>query len=703
MNRWGRGLTVIALLTLGCTEPPLELPTVESNLESPLREPALAGTLLPEARVTDYLLEAHLDAEKHQVEGRARVIWRNASEVAVERMPFHLYMNGFRAEDTAWMTSSRGRHRQNQQSDEGSWGYIDVRSVHLLPGPTGLDQAFEPMPGEAVSLPFAELDEPSLMEVELPAPVAPGETVALDLEFTTQLPRVLARTGYSGDFHAVAQWYPKLGVLEKDGTWNAHDFTVRDEFFADFGHYVVHLDVPERMVVGATGLRTAERLQDERKLLTYEAEMVHDFVFMTDPNFVEHSILHEGVYVRQLIQPEHVEDADVHMTAQLEAFESYENRYGSYPWSTLTIVHPPEGGEGAGGMEYPTFFTTSDRAQIPGWVRRYVFEERMSGVRTTVHEFGHQYFQGLLASREHEQPWLDEGLNSFSNHMAHLDQYSEDPWVLDFFGNRLYSEELERLGSDFVGGLDALDQPARAFDSLTGSFRAIYIKTSVVLVTLRNLVGHEAFDRAFKKYCEDWRFRHPRGEDFEAAMIAELGERIVLDATADPPVELDLVHYFEQALRTTHRMDFAIEQVDNRRRLRDAGYQRDEHGELVGGDPPENLDTSVAALKDEDVTGVVVVRRDGAFQVPVEFLVHFADGEAERFTWDGRGGSRVYTWPGRRVERATLDPNAKLGLEARRLDNSARAEDLPGDDGLSPAAGDLVEGLSLALLGGLGL
>ena len=31
----------------------------------------------------------------------------------------------------------------------------------------------------------------------------------------------------------------------------------------------------------------------------------------------------------------------------------------------------------------------------------------------TVHEFGHAYFMGILASNEFEEPWLDEGVNSY--------------------------------------------------------------------------------------------------------------------------------------------------------------------------------------------------------------------------------------------------------------------------------------------------
>jgi hypothetical protein len=32
----------------------------------------------------------------------------------------------------------------------------------------------------------------------------------------------------------------------------------------------------------------------------------------------------------------------------------------------------------------------------------------------TVHEFGHQYWYGMVATNEFEEPWLDEGINSYS-------------------------------------------------------------------------------------------------------------------------------------------------------------------------------------------------------------------------------------------------------------------------------------------------
>ena len=105
-----------------------------------------------------------------------------------------------------------------------------------------------------------------MARVRLPQPVAPGATLAFDVEFTAQLPRVFARTGYAGDYHLVGQWFPKLAVYEpagmrgrRAGGWNCHQFHADSEFFADYGSYRVAITTPSRFIVGATGERVREQ------------------------------------------------------------------------------------------------------------------------------------------------------------------------------------------------------------------------------------------------------------------------------------------------------------------------------------------------------------------------------------------------------------------------------------------------------------
>ena len=86
--------------------------------------------------------------------------------------------------------------------------------------------------------------------------------------------------------------------------------------------------------------------------------------------------------------------------------EFYSRNYGAYPYETITLVDPPINALGAGGMEYPTLFTSIGLWFFPGGLR---LPEMV-----TIHEFGHGYWYGIVASNEFEEAWLDEGINSYS-------------------------------------------------------------------------------------------------------------------------------------------------------------------------------------------------------------------------------------------------------------------------------------------------
>ena len=85
--------------------------------------------------------------------------------------------------------------------------------------------------------------------------VEPNETLQIEIEWTARIPRAFARTGCIGDYYFIAQWFPKLGVLE-DAGWNTHQFHAATEFYADFGVYDVRITVPDGYNVGATGRET---------------------------------------------------------------------------------------------------------------------------------------------------------------------------------------------------------------------------------------------------------------------------------------------------------------------------------------------------------------------------------------------------------------------------------------------------------------
>ena len=198
----------------------------------------------------------------------------------------------------------------------------------------------------------------------LPRPVAPGETARVSIDFRSRLPRVFRRTGWKGDFFMVAQWFPKVGVLQETG-WNCHQFHANSEFFSDFGDYDVSIDVPARYrgKVGATGQRIEERpANGDRMLYSFRQESVHDFAWTADPGYlVRQDFFREAglddVEITLLLQPEHASQAERHFRAVKAALSLMGRVLGAYPYATLTVVDPPWGAHAAGGMEYPTLIT----------------------------------------------------------------------------------------------------------------------------------------------------------------------------------------------------------------------------------------------------------------------------------------------------------------------------------------------------------
>src|SRR5690606_17699235 len=127
--------------------------------------------------------------------------------------------------------------------------------------------------------------------------------------------------------------------------------------------------------------------------------------------------------------------------------------------------------------------------------RMFGLEEQMSGVFTTIHEFGHQYFQGLLASDEAAEPWLDEGLNTTSNMLVLADWRGEDAMIARLGRHGVRIDDYLRGSLDRGAALDPVDAPADTYRAVLGSYGdTVYRKTGALMLTLRRLVGPARFD-----------------------------------------------------------------------------------------------------------------------------------------------------------------------------------------------------------------
>ena len=487
----------------------------------------------------------------------------------------------------------------------------------------------------------------TVMAVRLPFTVQSNDTIEIEVEWTSNVPRPFARTGYVDDYYFIAQWFPKLGVLEDDG-WNTHQFHAATEFYADYGVYDVRITVPRGFVVGATGCRppdtpdplpacsdalVGDKTNGPTRTHRYVAADIHDFAWTASPRFIdvtrtfEHPTL-PRVEMRLLQQPEHAGQESRHFDATAAALRYYGEWFGPYPYGYLTIVDPAYR-SGSGGMEYPTLFTARARWLGPGLVSQ--------PERVTIHEAGHQFWYGILDSNEFEHAWMDEGLNTFSearvmneagfpNHLALRFFGGFIPWVLDDIrlsratdGNRLpgYRDNAEA---------DAPSTPTFQYWPRTATFITSN-KTSLWLHTLERRLGWPMLQRIMSTYFDRWKFRHPQPADFFAVVNEVSGQ--------------DMTWFFDQAYRSSNVFDYGVQQFTSTR-------------------SGSNFRT------------IVVARRFGEALFPVDVVTTFRNGERITERWDGRDRRAIYTYerPSQALS-VQVDPERVLLLDVSYTNNSA--------------------------------
>jgi hypothetical protein len=595
--------------------------------------------------IASYQISCRLDPEKKTVEGTELLTWTNTTTKPASTLQFHLYLNAFRNTLSTFWRESGGEHRGNRLPE--SWGSIEVTRMMLADGSDLLPALTYIAPDDG------NPHDRTVAEVQLPRPVTPGETISVSIDFRSRLPRVSTRTGWKDDFFLVAQWFPKIGVFQENG-WNCHQFHATTEYFADFGDYDVSIDVPARYrgKVGATGVQVEERdLPGERVLYRFRQESVHDFAWTADPDYiVRHDLFREpGVADTQIhlfLQPEHRAQEGRYLKATKTAIAGYGRILGPYPYATITVVDPPWGARGAGGMEYPTFIT--------GGAYRIAPSKAHSPESVTVHEFGHQYFYGMIATNEFEEPWLDEGFNQYMEGRVLEPVYGPDYPVVSVFGWRVAVNVPMKLPLDTnrryfpVATWDVLATPAWKFRNRTSYGAHVYSKTALVMSTLERLMGTPAMNRSLRLYADRWKFRHPTTRDWMAA---------VNDATGR-----DWTWFFDRTFFSSGTVDYAVEEAVSEKAA-----------------PPKGLFEAGATLQERVPTSLgrargwnshVTVARRGNVAMPVEILLRFEGGKVHRATWDGESPwKKFHVTNGPKLTEAIVDPNEKILLDLDRTNN----------------------------------
>ena len=569
------------------------------------------------AALDSYRMTVTVDPDAHRVAGRSTIVWTNTGAAPTARLYFHLYPNAFASrESTLWRESAwLDRYLAG---GEDAFSRLTVSKLILAGTVQPLELRFEsPDDGNP--------EDRTVAYAELPMPLAPGESVTLDLEWETKLHRYFLRGGFSRDSILLTQWYPKLAAFE-DGRWVVHQYHAYTEFFSDFADYALALDLPRGWDVAATGKAEPVPGDDGRARFTITAENVHDLAVaastaMTKVTETWKPRQGDPVAVTLFLAPEHLYKKGRILAFLRSTFAFYEDWVGPYLYDSFTAVFPTwRTSQGDGGMEYPQLAVCGLRHAGGGDGRTLEY--------TLAHEFGHQYFQGMMASDEVEEPWLDEWFTTYTSARLMEEAYPEAlasvsvlgvPWPLTAFP----VGRLDAINRNYYldPGLEPMGSPGYAHDSYRSYRVNAYNKPALALATMENYAGTPAMKTFLRDYFSKFAFAHPRAGDVLELMNTHFGS-----------------HWggiFSALLKRPGTVDYRV--VSIAPHAASVGYQGDIH-------------------------------------LPVEVRVTFTDGSHQNLTYEPGERVRRFAFPDKTVSRIEVDPGRRLRLDADPRNNAAAVD-----------------------------
>lgn len=567
-----------------------------------------------------YEMSIDMNVNTHRFTGQQKLTYVNNSPDTLTRVFYHLYFNAFQPGSMMDVRSRtipdpdpRVEDRISKLSND-EIGYHRIESLLH----NGKNVAYEVVG--------------TILEVNLDKPIFPGKKALFEMEFNSQVPVQIRRSGRDnkeGVDYTMTQWYPKLCEYDKDG-WHSNPYIGR-EFHGVWGEFDVTINIDKSYVLGGTGyLQNPQEIghgyedaskkmklpEGEQLTWHFHAPQVHDFAWAADPNFAhDTALLNNGTVIHFIyLKDTLVENWKKLRPYATKGFEYMNENFGEYPFEQYSVI---QGGDG--GMEYPMCTMITAHGSFAGLVS------------VTIHEGIHSWFQGVLATNEAKYAWMDEGFCTFAQYKT-LDYLYEknslNPLARTYKGYR-------RLAN--TDRQEPLTTHADFYKSNGVYGNNAYSKGAIFLMQLGYIIGEDALMRGMQRYYSEWIFKHPTPQDVKRIMEKESG--------------LELDWYFEQFIGTINTIDYAIEEV---------------------------LDT--------DGKAEIIIKRKGDIPMPIDLVVELIDGslkwyhiplrimrgikgkdmygieriDAEPWPWVYPTYGLLLDVPMEKIKRVTIDPTTRL-------------------------------------------
>jgi hypothetical protein len=335
-------------------------------------------------------------------------------------------------------------------------------------------------------------------------PLRPGDSLEIALNFELQVPTDFTFSYglfvYANDILSLYQFLPLVPVFKEDGWQVGEPNTMGDLSFNDISFFEVRVDSPASLTLAASGTRVSQKMENDRRIESFQAGPVRDFYLAASAAFHVTSLKWQDVVINSYAPVDMQSASDLVLSVAQHALDVYSRKFGAYPYSELDLVSAPM--HGALGMEYSGVVDMSIDLYDP--ISGIDNREMLQFV--TAHEIAHQWFFNLVGSDQVMEPWLDEGMA----------QFAVSIFFEDFYGiqaaeqtRESWQQRWQRIQNEPI----PVGLPVSSYAELEYS-PIIYGRAPLFIQSLREGMGAEKFAGFLTSYFQKFEWGIVTTQDF---------------------------------------------------------------------------------------------------------------------------------------------------------------------------------------------
>ena len=201
--------------------------------------------------------------------------------------------------------------------------------------------------------------DPATLELTLPQPLPPDKTAVIHMNFNLQVGQERdpfeGSVGLSNRNLSLAHFHPTLAARHNDD-WYLQNPIYGEGSFADTSFYQVQITAPAEMTLITSGIEIRHRIEGQKQTTTYAAGPIDQFFLAASDQYTVISQTVGQTRINSYVPSQQLYDQaeEVLHYASL-ALESYNQRFGAYPFTELDIISTSNFPKIHDGLSFPWY------------------------------------------------------------------------------------------------------------------------------------------------------------------------------------------------------------------------------------------------------------------------------------------------------------------------------------------------------------